>query len=154
MNLQLGLESLDRLSQVTLLLSYASDRVTSRVGGSFPDIKESTGLKVDVVARQGFRFFEQPIDLKLEVRNIFGEATGVPADGREYHLLQQVRHRHDLRAVPGHEVLAPGHRIHIVERQQEVLRIQIEGKDGGRSGGLESVMPGGARWARSFQPVS
>jgi outer membrane receptor protein involved in Fe transport len=72
-NLQLGLESVGGMSQQTVLLSYASDRVTSRAGGSFPDIKESTGLKVDFVARQGFSYFDQPIDLKFEVRNIFGE---------------------------------------------------------------------------------
>lgn len=72
-NLQLGIESVGGMSQQTLLLSYASDRITSRAGGTFPDIEESTGLKVDFVARQGFSYFDQPIDLKFEVRNIFGE---------------------------------------------------------------------------------
>jgi hypothetical protein len=56
---------------VTLLLSYASDRVTSRVVEWF-DIKESPGFKADVVARQGFMLGEQMLEVKLEARNIFG----------------------------------------------------------------------------------
>jgi hypothetical protein len=70
-NLQLGLEHPDRLSQVTLLLSYASDRVTSRVVEWF-DIKESPGFRADVVARQGFMIGERMLELKLEARNVFG----------------------------------------------------------------------------------
>jgi hypothetical protein len=70
-NLQLGLEHPGRLSQVTLLLSYASDRVTSRVVEWF-DIKESPGFKADVVARQGFMLGERMLEVKLEARNIFG----------------------------------------------------------------------------------
>lgn len=69
-NLQLGVEHPDRLSQVTLLMSYASDRITSRLQVS--DIQESPGLKVDLVARQGITLFNQQLDLKAEVRNIFG----------------------------------------------------------------------------------
>ena len=72
-NLQLGLEKVDSMSQQTILLSYASDRVTSRAGGTSPDITESPGLKVDFVARQGLSFFGTESELKLEVRNIFGQ---------------------------------------------------------------------------------
>jgi outer membrane receptor protein involved in Fe transport len=70
-NLQLGLEAPGRLSQQTILLSYASDRVTSRGAGGLPDIYESPGLRVDFVARQGMKLFEQDLELKLEVRNLF-----------------------------------------------------------------------------------
>jgi outer membrane receptor protein involved in Fe transport len=70
-NLQFGFESLGRMSQQTLLLSWASDRVTSRAGGSSPDIKESPGLRVDFVAREGLHLFDQDMELKLEIRNIF-----------------------------------------------------------------------------------
>ncbi len=70
-NLQLGLEHPHRLSQLTLLLSYAGDRVTSRVVQWF-DIKESPGFKADLVARQGFMLGGQNIELKLEARNLFG----------------------------------------------------------------------------------
>jgi outer membrane receptor protein involved in Fe transport len=69
-NLQLGLEHPAMLSQLTLLLSYASDRVTSRVDPF--DIKESPGFKADVVARQGFMIGERMLEVKLEARNIFG----------------------------------------------------------------------------------
>jgi outer membrane receptor protein involved in Fe transport len=72
-NLQLGLEKVDSMSQQTILLSYASNRVTSRAGGTSPDIVEAPGLRVDFVARQGFDLFGQESAVKLEVRNIFGE---------------------------------------------------------------------------------
>ncbi len=71
-NLQLGLEDVGRLSQQTVLLSYASDRVTSRGPSGLPDIHESPGLRVDFVAREGFSMFSQDMEAKLEVRNIFG----------------------------------------------------------------------------------
>lgn len=70
-NLQFGLEDTRVLSQQTVLLTYASDRVSSRAGGTLPDIYESPGLTVDLVARQGFELFGRPLDLKLEVRNVF-----------------------------------------------------------------------------------
>lgn len=69
-NLQFGLESSSRLSQQTLLLSYASDRVTSRGAAGLPDIYESPGLRVDLVAREGFQLFGKDLELKLEGRNL------------------------------------------------------------------------------------
>ncbi len=69
-NLQLGLEGSDRLSQQTILLSYASDRVTSRGAAGLPDIYESPGFRVDVVVREGFSLFGQDLELKLEGRNL------------------------------------------------------------------------------------
>jgi TonB-dependent receptor len=71
-NLQLGLEQQGRLSQQTILLSYASDRVTSRGAAGLPDIYESPGLRVDVVLRQGLTFFQQDVEAKFEARNVFG----------------------------------------------------------------------------------
>lgn len=71
-NLQFGLESPSRLSQQTILLSYASDRVTSRGPAGLPDIFESPGLRVDFVAREAFQLFDTDLEAKLEVRNIFG----------------------------------------------------------------------------------
>jgi TonB-dependent receptor len=71
-NLQFGLESPSRLSQQTILLSYASDRVTRRGPAGLPDIYESPGLRVDFVAREAFTLFETDLEAKLEVRNIFG----------------------------------------------------------------------------------
>lgn len=71
-NLQLGIEDVDRLQQFTFLLSYASERVTARGTSSLPDIVEDPGLRVDFVYRQEFDLFRRPIELKLEARNIFG----------------------------------------------------------------------------------
>jgi hypothetical protein len=71
-NLQLGLEQTGQLSQQTILLSYASDRVTSRGAAGLPDIYESPGLRVDIVLRQGLTWFQQELEAKLEARNILG----------------------------------------------------------------------------------
>ena len=51
--MQLGLEDLDRVSQVTFLFNYGSKRVVSRSTLSRPDILENPGLTIDFVARQG-----------------------------------------------------------------------------------------------------
>ena len=71
-NLQLGLEQTGKLSQQTILLSYASDRVTSRGAAGLPDIYESPGLRVDVVLRQGLTMFQQEVEAKFEARNLLG----------------------------------------------------------------------------------
>jgi outer membrane receptor protein involved in Fe transport len=72
-NLQLGLEDTDTLSQQTLLLTYASDRVTSRGPNLQPDIKERPGIQLDFVARQAVKL---PgginSEVKFEARNILG----------------------------------------------------------------------------------
>jgi hypothetical protein len=74
-NLQFGLEHPARLSQLTMMLSYASDRVTSRgaIGADLPDVFESPGLKVDLIARQAVNLFGQSMEVKLEARNLFGQ---------------------------------------------------------------------------------
>lgn len=69
-NLQLGLEHPGQLSQQTVLLSYASERVTSRGAANLPDIFESPGLRLDLVARQGLNLFSQDVELKFELRNL------------------------------------------------------------------------------------
>lgn len=74
-NLQLGLESTDTLSQQTLLLTYASDRVVSRgLNGTppQPDVIERPGLRLDFVAREDVKFLGQDVELKFEARNITG----------------------------------------------------------------------------------
>ncbi|HWK41314.1 MAG TPA: TonB-dependent receptor [Croceibacterium sp.] len=74
-NLQIGLEDQDRLSQQTILLTYASDRVVSRgLNGTppQPDQIERPGLRVDFVAREGFSLLGKEVEAKVEVRNIFG----------------------------------------------------------------------------------
>ncbi len=72
-NLQLGLEDLDRLSQFTLLFKYASERVTSRGAGPLPDIIQDPGLQIDFVVRQGFELGGTEVELKFEARNLTGQ---------------------------------------------------------------------------------
>lgn len=76
-NLQFGIENTDRLEQLTLLLTYASERVTSRganTGGVLdPDIVERPGVNVDVIARMGWENEGwPPLEIRFEARNIFG----------------------------------------------------------------------------------
>ncbi|MBO9622365.1 MAG: TonB-dependent receptor [Sphingomonas sp.] len=78
-NLQLGIEDTARLSQLTFLFNYASDRVTNRgpslLGGGNqfqPDIIEHPGVRFDIVARQGFEVAGGKFELKLEGRNLTG----------------------------------------------------------------------------------
>ncbi len=71
-NLQLGLEDQDKVQQITLLATYASKRVTSRGTAQLPDIVENPGLRLDLVARQGFKLAGADLELKLEARNLTG----------------------------------------------------------------------------------
>ncbi|RIV88147.1 TonB-dependent receptor [Aurantiacibacter xanthus] len=71
-NLQFGLEDLDRLSQQTILVSYASNRVVSRGLVGQPDIVEKPGVRIDFVWREGFRIGGTDAELKLEARNLLG----------------------------------------------------------------------------------
>lgn len=74
LNLELGLEDRDALSQQTIMLSYASKRVTNRGASGQPDIYERPGLRLDLVARQGVSLFGLESELKLEARNLTGQS--------------------------------------------------------------------------------
>jgi outer membrane receptor protein involved in Fe transport len=74
-NVQVGIDDRKSLSQLTALFNYASDRVTNRgpaqfEGGFQPDIIERPGIRLDVVARQGFDIGSRRIELKAEARNL------------------------------------------------------------------------------------
>ena len=76
-NAQFGIEDTEMLSQVTLLVNYASNRVTSRGavvdGGRLPDIVEKPGVRFDVVWRQGIPIGsgdDKQVELKFEARNL------------------------------------------------------------------------------------
>jgi outer membrane receptor protein involved in Fe transport len=71
-NLQLGLEDKDKLSQQTILLTYASDRVTSRGAGQQPDIKEKPSIRLDFVAREGVKIAGVEAEISFEARNLTG----------------------------------------------------------------------------------
>ncbi|MGK6320462.1 TonB-dependent receptor domain-containing protein [Sphingomonas sp. DT-204] len=75
-NVQLGIEDTASLSQLTVLFNYASERVTNRgpvaAGGGtrLPDLVEKPGIRLDVVARQGFHVLGGEFELKFEARNL------------------------------------------------------------------------------------
>ena len=71
-NLQLGIEDTDRLQQFTVLVSYATDRVTLRGFSDLPDVIEEPGVRLDLVLRQGFEIAGTETVLKLEARNLLG----------------------------------------------------------------------------------
>src|SRR5690606_34961822 len=69
-NFQIGLEDTQNLSQQTLLLNYASKRVSRRGTVGMPDVIEEPGFTLDFVVRQGIQLGGIGSELKLEVRNI------------------------------------------------------------------------------------
>lgn len=71
-NFQISLEDIDELQQFTVLVNYASERVTSRGTAGLPDIVEDPGLTLDLVYRQGLNLFGSEAELSLEARNILG----------------------------------------------------------------------------------
>lgn len=76
-NIQIGLEDTERLSQQTILLGYASKRVTNRgpIQGTLrqPDFIEKPGFRLDFVARQGITIKGREFELKFEARNLTGQ---------------------------------------------------------------------------------
>lgn len=87
-NLQFGIEDTEKLQQLTFLVTYASERVTSRgsnTGGVVdPDIIEKPGVNFDVVARVGFELANLPLELKLQARNLLGTAHKEVQDFPDY----------------------------------------------------------------------
>lgn len=72
-NVQIGIEDTDRLSQLTFLFNYASDRLIARgiqAGFFLPPIVERPGLRFDIVARQGIMVGGTEFELKFEARNL------------------------------------------------------------------------------------
>ena len=72
-NAQFGIENTDRLSQATILVTYASKRATNRGPNLTPDFIETPGVQLDFVAREGVPFVgKSTLELKFEARNILG----------------------------------------------------------------------------------
>jgi outer membrane receptor protein involved in Fe transport len=97
-NLQVGFEDTERLSQLTFLFNYASDRIVARgllSSGGLPPIVERPGIRLDFVLRQGFQVLGGDWELKFEGRNLtktrfvefqdYGGTTGI-ADTNTYDL--------------------------------------------------------------------
>jgi TonB-dependent Receptor Plug Domain len=76
-NIELGFENPNRLSQQTLMINYNSKRVTSRglANSGQPDVFEYPGVRIDLVAREGFELFGREIEIKIEARNLTGQTN-------------------------------------------------------------------------------
>jgi outer membrane receptor protein involved in Fe transport len=74
-NLQLGIEDSETLSQQTLLITYASNRITNRFTSSgVPiDFIEEPGFRLDFVMRQGVTIGGLDLEMKFEARNLTNE---------------------------------------------------------------------------------
>ncbi|MBA4760122.1 TonB-dependent receptor [Sphingosinicella sp.] len=74
-NVQIGFEDSESLSQQTLMLTYASNRISNRFSyqGTPIDFIEEPGLRLDFVARQGFTVAGRELEVKFEARNLTGE---------------------------------------------------------------------------------
>jgi outer membrane receptor protein involved in Fe transport len=71
-NVQFGLQRDEKLSEQTILVNFASDRVSQRGPGETPDYVERPGVQLDFVAREGIMLGRLPAEIKFEVRNILG----------------------------------------------------------------------------------
>ncbi|MFZ5747751.1 MAG: TonB-dependent receptor domain-containing protein [Pseudomonadota bacterium] len=76
-NFQLSFEDSEKLSQLTFLVNYASERVTNRgpvppsgTGIPEPNIVERPGWRFDIVARQGITVLGTDLEFKFEARNL------------------------------------------------------------------------------------
>ena len=74
-NLQIGFEDSEKLSQQTLLITYASNRITNRFtsSGTPIDFVEEPGLRLDFVMRQAIEVAGINLEMKLEARNLTNE---------------------------------------------------------------------------------
>ncbi|MDQ3471830.1 MAG: TonB-dependent receptor, partial [Pseudomonadota bacterium] len=72
LNAQVSLEDTNRLSQQSILLTYASERATTRGPNLTPDFIERPGVQLDIVLRQGVPIMGKQIELKAEARNLLG----------------------------------------------------------------------------------
>ena len=69
-NFSIGIEDTEKTQQASILVNYATERVTLR-GGPLPDVVEDPGLTVDFVARTELGLLGQDLELSFQVRNIF-----------------------------------------------------------------------------------
>lgn len=69
-NLSFGFQDDEGLSEQTILLNYASNRVAFRGPSGQPDLVEKPGIRLDVVLRQGIKLLGTELEVKLEGRNL------------------------------------------------------------------------------------
>jgi TonB-dependent receptor len=72
-NFQFGWEDDEAQSQATILVNYASERISSRGRSGFPDLVQDPGVTVDFVYRKGFSVLERDFTFSFEARNLTDE---------------------------------------------------------------------------------
>jgi hypothetical protein len=72
-NMQFGFETLDGMTQATLLGNYASRRTTARGQAGAPDFEQKPGIQLDFTLRHRFEVWGQEFTAGLEARNLLGE---------------------------------------------------------------------------------
>jgi outer membrane receptor protein involved in Fe transport len=79
-NLQFGFEDEDARSQATVLVNYASERITARgnLSAGQPDFVSDPGVTLDFVYRKTFEVMDRELGFSFEARNLTGE------DSEEY----------------------------------------------------------------------
>lgn len=72
-NLQLGWEDEAARSQMTILVNYASERITARAPAGQPDFMQDPGINLDLVYKKGFDLRGQAFTFDIKARNLLGE---------------------------------------------------------------------------------
>jgi TonB-dependent receptor len=72
-NLQFGWEDDEAQSQATLLVTYASDRITARGRPGQPDLVQEPGVMLDLTYRKGFLVGDYDFTFGVELRNLLDE---------------------------------------------------------------------------------
>ena len=69
-NLQLGIESVDKSLQATLIANYVSERITARAEYGQPNYMEDPGTTLDFVLRKGITLGGQELKVSFAARNL------------------------------------------------------------------------------------
>lgn len=93
LNVQFGFEDDTARSQATFLVSYASERITTRGRTGFPDLTQEPGVILDFTYRRDFTVWDQDVTFGIEARNLlkedyeeFQELGGGRVDNNTYEL--------------------------------------------------------------------
>lgn len=72
-NLQLGWEDEAAKSQLTLLATYASERITARGPGGQPDFVQDPGINLDLVYKKGLELRGREFTFDFKAQNLLGQ---------------------------------------------------------------------------------
>ncbi len=73
LNVQFGFEDDAARSQATFLVTFASERITTRGRTGFPDLVQEPGVMLDFTYRRDFTVWDQDVTLGIEARNLLNE---------------------------------------------------------------------------------